>query len=61
MSKFSRMIFRLTDQSDLAFVVCVFLLLSFGYLLHGCITSTQLCLDCPYGELSLNRTVDTGK
>ena len=61
MSKLSRLIFRVTDQSDLAFVLCVFLLLLMGYLLHGCVTSTQLCLDCPYGEVSLNRTMDTGK
>ena len=61
MSKLSRLIFRVTDQSDLAFVVCVFAMLLAGYLLHGCITSTQLCLDCPYGEVSLNRTMDTSK
>jgi len=34
--KFSRFIFRLTDQSDRALTVCVFLLLGLGYLLHGC-------------------------
>ena len=27
----------------------------------ACVTSTQLCLDCPYGELALNRTMDTTK
>ena len=38
MSRLTRFIFRLTDQSDLAFVACVFLLLLMGYLLHGCST-----------------------
>ena len=61
MSRLTRFIFRLTDQSDLAFVACVFLILLMGYLLHGCVTTTQLCLDCPYGEVSLNRTMDTSK
>ena len=36
MGKFSKFVFRLTDQSDLALTVCVFLLLGLGYLLHGC-------------------------
>lgn len=38
MGKFSRFVFRLTDQSDLALTICVLLLLGLGYLLHGCAT-----------------------
>jgi hypothetical protein len=31
------------------------------FLASGCVTTTELCLECPYGTIELNRTMDTGK
>ena len=40
----------------------IFFILAFAVVaVSACVTSTQLCLDCPYGELALNRTMDTTK
>lgn len=41
------------------FAVAVFLLVTL--FTSGCVTSTQVCLECPYGGLALNRTMDTSK
>ena len=75
MSRFTRWLFEITDNSNLAFVIVVAVFVGFGYLMAGCstrsivitqgtinATSTTL-LYCPEASVTHvvdgNRTVDT--
>ena len=42
-------------------LVRLFLVLMAALIIAACVTTTQLCVECPYGDLALNRTMDTGK
>ena len=75
MSRFTRWMFEITDNSNFAFVIVVTVLVGFGYLMGGCSTRSIVITDgminatsttllyCPEATVTRvkdgNRTVDT--